>query len=262
MEKVWEIDDANRVEAKLGAFRKLVTLNGRQVHKGKIKNKQIPFALPDGRNALISLKAQFVGAPEVDLKVDGRMVVETGKEPIRCGDCGAKAKPYDRFCGKCGKKMPTAEHYAAQRNVKHATGAIKILAVLFIVFGFLMYFVTKGQADATLAQIAAADPAATYDIQGRTYTVEELRAALVWEPRSVLLVNLVLAAIMGGLAVWGATAPLPAVLVATATYAVVLVANAIVDPATIGQGIIVKIIIIAFLVKGIKAALALRSLNA
>ena len=262
MDKVWEIDEANRVEAKLGAFRKVVRLNGQEVHKGKIKKGQIPFALPDGRNAAISLTRRFVGAPDIDLRVDGKLVVETGKEPIRCADCGAKAKPYDKFCGKCGKKMPTAEHYQARRNVGQATGAIKALAVLFIVFGFLMYFVTKGQADATLLQLQGADPGQTFDANGKTYTLEELRAALIWEPRSVLIVNLVLAAIMGVLAVWGAYAPLGAVLVATATYVVVLVANAIVDPATIGQGVIVKIIIIAFLVRGIKAALALRSLNA
>lgn len=262
MNKVWEIDEGNRVEAKLGAFRKLVTLNGKEVHRGKIKKGGVAFALPDGRKAEISMKSQFVGGAEIDLRVDGKGVVETGKEPIRCEECGKSAKPYDRFCGKCGKPMPTAEHYAARRNVKHATGAIKILAVLFIIFGFLMYFVTKGQAAPMLAELANAAPGATYDLNGRTWTVEELRAALIWEPRSVLIVNLVLAAIMGVLAVWGATAPLGAVLVATATYAVVLIANAIADPATIAQGIIVKIVIIVFLVKGIKAALALRALNA
>lgn len=262
MHKVWEIDEANLVEAKLGAFRKRVTLNGQEVHRGKIKKGEIRFALPDGRKAAISVKRPFVGGSEVGLRVDGAMVVETGKEPIRCEQCRKRAKPYDRFCGRCGKPMPTAEHYAARRNVAHATGAIKILALLFIVFGFVMYFVVKGQTAPMLAELQNAAPGATYDVNGRTWTAGELRAALMWEPRSALIVHLVLAAIMGVLAVWGASAPLAAVLVATATYAVVLIANAIADPATIAQGILVKIIIIAFLVKGIKAALALRALNA
>ena len=48
----------------------------------------------------------------------------------------------------------------------------------------------------------------------------------------------------------------------TATDAVVLAAGAINDPATLGQGLLMKIIIIAYLFKGIKAALALRSANA
>ena len=264
MDKVWEVDDANVVEAKFGAFGgKVVRLNGREIHNGRrIEKGQIPFALGDGRQAAISVKSQFVGGPEIDLRVDGDLVVETGKAPIQCAKCASVAKPYDRFCGKCGEAMPTAEHYQAQRNVKHATGAIRILAVLFVVFGVVMYFVTKGQADAALLRLEGAEAGTTYDVQGKTYTVEALRAALQWEPMGVLLVNMVLAAVMAVLAWWGRRAPLAAVLLATATYAVVLVANAIADPATIGQGIIVKIIIIAFLVKGIKAALALRALNA
>jgi putative Ca2+/H+ antiporter (TMEM165/GDT1 family) len=264
MDKVWEIDEANVVEAKFSAFGgKVVKVNGQEVHNGrKIEKGQIPFALPDGRSAAISLKSQLVGGPEIDLRVDGKVVVETGKEPIACPACATGAKPYDRFCGKCGQAMPTGEHYQAQKHVKHATGAIKILAVLFLIFGIAMYFVTKGQADATLAKLEGADPAATYDVQGKTYTTEELRAALDWEPKGVLIVNFVLATIMAALAWWGRRAPLAAVLIATATYAVVIVTNAIADPTTIGQGVIVKIIIIAFLVKGIKAALALRALNA
>jgi hypothetical protein len=75
-------------------------------------------------------------------------------------------------------------------------------------------------------------------------------------------VNFILAAVMGALSLWARRSPLPAVLIATATYVVVIVANAIADPATLGQGWIVKIIVIAFLFKGIKAALALRTANA
>jgi hypothetical protein len=43
---------------------------------------------------------------------------------------------------------------------------------------------------------------------------------------------------------------------------VVITASAISDPATLGQGALMKIIIIAFLIKGIKAALALRTASA
>ena len=108
------------------------------------------------------------------------------------------------------------------------------------------------------------DPTALYTtpINGRQYTVGELRKQLEWEPWGILAVNFILAAIMIGLSFWARRSPLPAVLIATATYAVVIVANAIVDPATIGQGMIMKIIVIGLLVKGIRAALALRAANA
>jgi hypothetical protein len=265
MEKTWEIDAANTVKARFGAFgRKLVTVNGTEVHDTRKAGKKggIAFPLPDGRRAAISVKGQLVGGPEIDLRVDGGLVVETPKAPIRCAACDTAAKPYDRFCGKCGQAMPTAEDYRAKKYVRHATGAIKWLAVLFLAFGVLMYFVTKGQADAALVKLQGAEPGASYTVGDETLGVEELRARLEWEPKGVLVVNLILAAIMAVLAWWGRRAPLPAVLIATAVYVVVIVFNAIADPATIGQGVIMKIIIIAFLAKGIKAALALRAANA
>jgi hypothetical protein len=95
-------------------------------------------------------------------------------------------------------------------------------------------------------------------IEGRSYTVGELRKQLEWAPWGVLIVNLIIAAIMLVLSLWARRAPLPAVLVAAATYAVVIVGSAIMDPTTLAQGWILKLIIIAFLYRGIKAALALR----
>lgn len=267
MEKTWEVDEANTVKAHFGGFgKKVVTVNGKEAYNSrKLGPKgEIPFSLPDGRTAAISVKSAFVGSPAIELRVAGNLVVETGKKPIKCASCGTVAKPYDRFCGKCGKAMPTAEDYVNQKHLKGATGAIKVLAVLFVIFGVLMFFVAKGQADPLLAKLQAMDPGSTFPtpIEGRSYTVGELQKQLAWEPWGVLIVNLILAAVMGALSLWARRSPLPAVLIATATYVVVIVANAIADPATIGQGWIVKIIVIAFLFKGIKAALALRTANA
>jgi hypothetical protein len=267
VDKKWEVDEANTVTAHFGTFgKKIVTVNGAEVHNSRKMGPkgEIPFALPDGRAAALSLRKQFIGAPGIDLKVDGNLVVETGKKPIKCAACDTVAKPYDRFCGKCGKPMPSAEDYANQKNVKAATGAIKILAVLFVIAGIAFFFITKGAADAGLAKLEGMDPAAMYPtpIDGQEYTVGELRKQLAWEPWGVLIVNLIIAAIMVGLSLWARRSPLPAVLIATATYAVVIAFAAINDPATLSQGLLMKIIIIAFLVKGIKAALALRTASA
>ena len=267
MKKTWEVDEANTVKAHFGAFGgKVVTVNGKEVHNSRKMGpgRMIQFALPDGRNAAVSLTPHFIGGPSINLRVDGRLVVETGKTPVKCPACRTVAKPYDRFCGKCGKAMPTAEDHELQKNVKSATSAIKVLAVIFVLAGIAFFFVTKGNTDAALVNLKGMDATATYPepIQGQTYTVGELRKQLEWEPWSVLTVNLIIAAIMVGLAIWAKRAALPAVLIATATYIVVIVGSAIVDPATLAQGWIVKIIIIAFLIKGIKAALALRTASA
>jgi hypothetical protein len=267
VDKTWEVDDRNTVTAHFGFFgKKIVTVNGNEAYNARKMGPkgEIPFSLPDGRAAAISLKKAFVGAPAVELRVGGNLAVETGKTPITCASCGTVAKPYDRFCGKCGKAMPTAEDYALRKNVKAATSAITILAVLFVIFGALMFLATKGQADAVLAKLHGMDPGATFTnhAEGRTYTVGELRKQLAWAPWGILIVNLILAAVMGALSLWARRSPLPAVIIATATYIVVVVANGVMDPSTIAQGWIMKIIIIGFLIKGIKAALALRTANA
>jgi hypothetical protein len=136
------------------------------------------------------------------------------------------------------------------------------LAGLFAVSGVIMYFVSSAQAAEALSSMAAMDAAAEVPVEGNLYTVAELRQQIAFEPWSLLISNWVLAVAMVGLAMWGKRAPLPAVLVATATYAAVIVVNAIIDPRTLAQGIFVKIIVIAFFVRGIKAALALRAANA
>jgi len=267
LEKTWEIDDATTVKVRFGAFgKKVISVNGTEVHNARkaLPKGGLPIALPGGRQAALSVKVQFASAPEVDLRVGGGLVLETGKKPIACEKCGTVAKPYDRFCGKCGQAMPTAEDYRRRTYVKSATSAIKWLAGIFFVFGIIMFFATQAQVATALEKIQGMDAAAQFPtpIEGKTYTVGELRKRLEWEPWGVLAVNGVLAAIMIGLALWGRRSPLPAVLIATATYAVVIVTNAITDPTTIAQGWIVKLVIITFLVRGIKAALALRTSNA
>jgi hypothetical protein len=260
MVKTWEIDDATIVTAKVGAFgKKTISVNGQEVLASR--DKTVAFALPGGRRGSLSLKSSFIGAPDVDLTVDGKLAVETEKKPIACPACQTSAKPYDQFCGKCGQAMPTAEDYRAQNCVKQATGAIKVLAVLFLIFGILMFFVTQTQADAALAKLQNMDPGQTWEAAGRTWNVGELRKQLEWEPWSVLMVNLILAAIMTVLALWSRRSPLPAVLIATATYVVVIVVNGMIEPKTLAEGLIIKIIIIAFLIRGIKAALAVRASN-
>jgi hypothetical protein len=268
VDKTWEIDDATTVKAHFGFVgKKAITVNGKEVHSSRkaIPKEGVPFALPDGRPASLTFKAQFAAAPEVDLRVGGELMVEIDKKtPIACAKCGAPAKPYDRFCGKCGDAMPTAEDYRRRKYVKSATGAIKWLAAIFFFSGILLFFATQAQMAPALAKLQGMDAAAPWPtpIEGRSYTVGELRKQFEWEPWGVLIVNGILAAIMVSLALWSRRSPLPAVLIATATYAVVIVANAVSNPATLAQGWFLKVIIIAFLFRGIKAALALRSSNA
>ena len=263
----WDVDDNNVVELKIGGFGKnRLTINESEVPNYVYIRKDgvFPFELPDGRPATITIEHQLGTRPIIDLRVDDNLMVPTEKKPVLCAACGKAVKPNDKFCGACGHEMPPAEHYVHRRLVREATGAITILAVLFAIFGPLMAYLSKLNSEPLLGKLAGMNPDDIYPrtVDGQTYTVGELQTLLAWEPWSILIVNLILAVIMGGLALWGRRSPLPAVLIAAATYAVVIVFNAIVDPKTIAQGIIIKVLMIVFLARGIKSALALRAANA
>jgi hypothetical protein len=259
----WDVDDSTVVEAELGPWGKHdITVNGRNVDNtlNARKKSEAVFDIPGDRRARIVVKPQLGTTSIVELWVDGALMVPTGKNPPVCGACGTTAKPNDRFCPKCGQAMPSAEHYVHQKRLKEATQTIWALAVLFAIFGVASYFLTKSKIDPVLSTLSGMDPNDRLKpLNGVTYTVAALRAQLLWAPWTALLVNGVLALVMVLLAFWGRRAPLAAILVASATYAVVIVANAIIDPTTIAQGIYMKLIIVLFLARGIQGALALRT---
>ena len=132
--------------------------------------------------------------------------------------------------------------------------------MLFPISGVVAFFIQRSQVAAVLSKLdtMSSDTVIPKTINGVTYTVGELRAQINWEVWSVLVINFILGAVMVGLALWGRRAPLAAAIVAAATYATVIVASAIVDPATIAQGLYMKIIIVLFLFRGIQGGLALR----
>lgn len=222
----WDVDDATSVVLNIGVFRTKVLIDGNAI-PAKIsmrKTNHFPFELPDGRDAVITVSPKIGTRPDITLTVNGQLMVATPKNPILCGACGKAVKPNDKFCGACGHEMPPPEHHLHKKHVNTATRVIIWLAVLFALTGGLMYYLSHEQSD--------------------------------------LAVYLILSGIMAALAFWSRKAPLPAVLVATAIYVSLIVLSAIFDPATIGQGLLVKILFTIMLVRGIKAALALRTANA
>jgi hypothetical protein len=70
----------------------------------------------------------------------------------------------------------------------------------------------------------------------------------------VLTTNLVLAAIYLGLALWSKKQAVAAILSGLILFSVIQVVNMIVDPSTIVKGIIVKVAVIIYLIKGVQSA--------
>ena len=74
-----------------------------------------------------------------------------------------------------------------------------------------------------------------------------------------LVVGLGVAALYAGLWQWSKRQPLGATAAGLGIFVTLHVANAVVDPATLFQGIVVKIIVLVFLIRGVRAGVVLRS---
>ncbi|MEO8064467.1 MAG: hypothetical protein ABI821_17150 [Pseudomonadota bacterium] len=254
----WRVDAGTQIVLRKPIFlKRKIELNGRRVD-GEWDSKRFAFALPDGRCADITLKADTISRT-TELSINGKLVPDIRYVPkdLRCPSCQAEIELLDEYCAKCGHALGTPARFLHRHSVQGATNAIWVLAVLFALFGVVMFYVTRETTQTALANLAPfGDQVVLEPIDGVAYTAGELRARIVWEQRGVLVVNFILAAIMVVLAWWSKRRPLPAILIATAVFVVVQVAGAIMDPSTLMQGIVMKAIVIAVLVRGIKGAVS------
>jgi hypothetical protein len=259
----WRVDSGTHIVLRNSLLsRRKIELNGQPVDS-EWRSKAFSFNLADGRPAEIRLKADSFSRT-TELAVEGKIIPDTRYVPenLHCPACKADIQLLDEFCAKCGNSLGAPDRFLYNRSVEGATSAIRLLAALFAIFGVIMFFIARGPTQQALTNLEQfADHEILQPINGHTYTAGELKTRVIWEHRGALIVNLLLSVIMLVLAWWSKWKPLSAILIATAIYAAVQVVGAIVDPMTIMQGIILKIIIIGVLVKGIKGALAARSEN-
>ena len=263
---IWKIDDNYQVELKFSFPSKTkVLVNGQQVPhtKGALK-RSIVFTLEDRREGVIAVAPFGILAVERELRVNGQIVLSQAQlAKIACGKCGKKFKAVDKFCEKCGAELPEAETQLKMVRLKEAGNMIGGLALMFLVFGAVLYFVKANQADESLKKFAKYQDSQVLPepINGKQYTVGELRKEISEEPIDILVTNAVLAVIMFGLYLYSKKSPLVALITAAAVYGSVNVLNAIIDPKTLGQGLILKIIVIGLFIKGIRSALELRKVD-
>jgi hypothetical protein len=254
----WRLDADTQVVLRNPPFSKRkVELNG-QPADGEWRSKRFAFALPDGRPAEITLRADTLSRT-TELSIEGKLIPDLRYVPkdLRCPACKAEIQLLDEYCAKCGHALGTPARFLHKHSVQGATNAIWALAVLFAISGVVMYFVMSNTTETALENLAQfEDHEILEPIDGVTYTAGELRGRVIWEHRGVLVVNFIIAAIMVVLAWWSKQRALPAILVAGAIFVVVQVTSAIVDPKTLMQGLVVKAIVIAVLVRGIKAAIS------
>ncbi len=184
-----------------------------------------------------------------------------------CTHCNEEIHPDETYCSACGEKVPvvakkSAAKIAEKDVIKKASKTILVLSILFVgfgtVFGLIQHSAAR-DAHANLNQFQETDE--LQPINGEIYTVAELRSQIDKEVLFVFGINYFLAAVMLGLYFWSRESPFPALVAALSVYLAVQVLNAIIDPATIIQGLLIKILIISFLLNGIKTSLNSRKMN-
>lgn len=196
---------------------------------------------------------------------------------IPCVNCEEVIRPTDEFCQGCGTQVTSVqkarllerlEVYDTRmathmKQVRGARQAVITLAGLFTFSGVVMYFITKSEVDSTLLTLQPFPGDMDYPelINGKSLTIAEVRAMIERESLQVLALNLVLGAIMVGLWFWSKRAALSAIIAALAVFVTVHVANALVDPASLVQGLFIKIIGTVVLVRGVRAALEARRIE-
>lgn len=142
------------------------------------------------------------------------------------------------------------------------------ISVLTLVTGFIFYGIQRSEVEKQIrdaqAQIANIDPA-TRD------AIFKEKIGMTWEQavkhdrgqvQLLLGVNIVLAAIYLGLFYWARRNALAATVTALILFITVHAINAVLDPKTIVQGILIKILFVAALAAAISAAQRERQLAA
>lgn len=161
----------------------------------------------------------------------------------KCAACYTDVSVEDAYCQHCGYPLKGTEteqkHFLSEREAKEidfveahkamktARNALFYIAGATLVSGFVYYAMSK-------------DP--------------EVKNAL-------LIINIILALIYALLGIWSRSKPLAAIISGSALFSLVFILNAIDNPLTILNGIIFKIFIVTYFVKGIKSAIEAEKLK-
>ena len=136
---------------------------------------------------------------------------ETEKKMVTCANCNQKTPLMDKYCINCGKEISLVPSQF-NTEINRAAKWIMIIGILFIIFGTYFGFQHKAEADQAKTMISHLSDSDTLNvpINGKNYTVGELKVKIDQEVRLVFITNYFLAFAMIGLYFWARRAPFPA----------------------------------------------------
>jgi len=197
---------------------------------------------------------------------------------VRCPKCRAGVDKGEKFCAACGAKIPTRadrvralnrkrERQETEQQINRGRRWMLIVAVLTLFGGVFTYF--SGASDVE-KQIKAADEAfegmtpAERDAQLKASIGMTWQEAIEHDRGMVTFQSVVLGAlgvVFVGLWWWAQTNPFAAALIALLLYITSLLVGALVDPASLLKGFIVKGIVAVALFSAVSAGYRQRGMR-
>jgi len=205
-----------------------------------------------------------------------------------CSACQEIREAGDSFCQHCGVNLggdaegeslepvgqqpppirrrrgaTRAKHAQKSRatSMRQASVIVLIVAILYAVVGAIAGYQNQQEANDALLFLELADEGEILEMDdGTEIAVADLRKEIQADVTMVYVVMFGLSALMLACWFWSRQSPLPALMTALGIYVTVLTLSAIADPSTLLSGVILKAIVIAALVAGVRAALRERAL--
>jgi hypothetical protein len=187
----------------------------------------------------------------------------------RCWRCNALIAAHERFCATCGagigggtslETTPGRVDLDAVTKISKARKWLLAVSILTLLTGFVFYAIQRSDVEKQIreatAQLASVDPAT------RDATLKE-QIGMTWaqavrhdrnQVKLLLGVNIGLAVLYLGLFFWARRNALAATVTALILFVTVIAINAVLEPATLAQGLVVKALFIAALAAAISAA--------
>lgn len=207
----------------------------------------------------------------------------------KCPKCAAEVAAGEKFCAACGSGIavaddgvvhaqdpvppavvpyPQMDNFERDARIGRARKWLLAISAITLVTGFIFYAINKDEVEKQIrqaeVQIAGIDPQTRdqlmKDQTGMTW--EEAKAHDRGQVNLLLFVNIGLSIVYFGMWIWAKRNALAASVTALLLFVTVIGVNAVYEPKTLAQGIIVKIFFIAALAKAISAAQEERRIQA
>lgn len=186
-----------------------------------------------------------------------------------CPSCNTQVADDLKFCTQCGTDLNASGWSSAPSGRKPTPQPTEVLgaarkwllaiAILTLLASVFIHFVQSAETEKQIAEATAA-LAAIDPVERDTYMKQEtgmsFQEAIDHDRgmvRLLTVVNVVLAILYFGLWIWARREPYLAALVALLLFVSVVVVSAVLEPGSLHQGILIKVLFTVALVKAVQA---------